>query len=217
MVRIKDDVFVYAEGGGSGAGSAGLQSEYRRVFSEFFRKTILGDARRPRLVVCGGRYQAFDAFQTAIRQGTNALLLVDSETAVDPAHEPPPASNWQPWVHLHRRDGWAKPPKATDDDCHLMVQCMESWFLADWETVKRFFGRGFEDSELPAGGIETIPKTTVYETLKKATRGCTPKGVYGKGAHSFKLLALIDPSKVTAASPWAERFIEELAKRKRKP
>lgn len=213
-MRIKDGVFVYAEGGGSGADSAELQGEYRRAFSEFFRKTVLGKTRRPRVVTCGGREQALDMFQTAIHQGKNALLLVDSETAVDPAHEPPPAGNWQPWAHLHRQAGWAKPPKATDDDCHLMVHCMESWFLADWQTVKNFFGQGFVVSGLPAGAIESIPKLTVYATLGHATRKCKTKAPYGKGPHSFKLLALIDPTKVTAASPWARRFIDELAKRK---
>ncbi len=30
--------------------------------------------------------------------------------------------------------------------------------------------------------------------------------LYGKGAHSFKLLATLDPAKLRAASPWAERF-----------
>ena len=213
-MSIKNDVFVYAEGGGSGADSAELQGEYRRAFSEFFRKTVLGRTRRPRVVTCGGREQALDMFRTAVQQGKNALLLVDSETAVDPAHEPPPADNWQPWAHLHRQAGWVKPPKATDDDCQLMVQCMENWFLADWPTVTNFFGRGFVASVLPTGAIESIPKLTVYATLQNATRNCKTRAPYGKGSHSFKLLALIDPINVMAASPWAKRFIDELARRK---
>jgi len=52
-----------------------------------------------------------------------------------------------------------------------------------------------------------------YQSLKTATAHCKTKAEYGKGAHSFKLLALIDPAKVTGASGWAERFINELKRR----
>lgn len=211
MVRIKDDVFVYAEGGGD---SDSMRAEFRQAFATFFLNTILGNTRRPRVVACGGRDKAFDMFQTAIAQGKNALLLVDSEAIVAPSHQPPPANNWRPWEHLRIRDGWVRPASATEDDCHLMVWCMESWFLADWKMVERFFGQGFDKSTIPAGTIESIPKASVYQCLQKATSKCKTKAPYGKGSHSFKLLALIDPNKVMSASPWAKRFVDELAKRK---
>lgn len=35
----------------------------------------------------------------------------------------------------------------------------------------------------------------------------------GKGEHSFRLLAMIDPEKVVKASPWAMRFVETLQAR----
>lgn len=213
-MRTKNDVVVYAEGASSGPNSVRSQIEYRQAFSNFFAKTVLGKTHRPRLVPCGGRGKAFEAFRTAISQGTNALLLVDSEDPVHPAHASPPEGNWEPWTHLKQRDNWEKPKNATDDDCHLMVQCMESWFLADWPAVKSFFGHGFAASGLPKGTVESILKDDVYNTLQKATQNCKTKAPYGKGLHSFKLLALIDPTKVMAASPWAKRFIDELAKRK---
>ena len=210
--RIKDDVYVYAEGGGD---SAALHTEFRQAFAEFLSKTTLGKTRRPRVVPCGGREQAFDSFKTAIGQGQNALLLVDSEDPVSAGHQAPPPENWQPWAHLKQQAGWDKPPAGTDDDCHLMVQCMESWFLADWFAVGAFFGTGFDASALPTNeNIEGVLKREVYQSLGKATAKCKTKAPYGKGAHSFKLLKLIDPAKVTSVSPWAKRFIEELAKRK---
>ena len=49
--------------------------------------------------------------------------------------------------------------------------------------------------------------------MKRSTRECKTKDAYGKGPHSFKLLAAVDPAKVTAASPWAKRFIECLKAR----
>lgn len=213
-MKIKNDVFVYAEGGGSGANSSAMQAEYRQAFAEFLLKTDLGTTRRPRVVTCGGRDQAFDMFRTAITQGKNALLLVDSEDNIDPAHEPPPVNNWKPWAHLLIRDGWVKPLGVDDDDCHLMVACMESWFLADWRAVGKFFGQGFNTVPLPAGPIEAVTKSNVYTALKLASQECKTKAVYGKGAHSFKLLSLINPGSVMAASPWAKRFVEELGKRK---
>lgn len=39
------------------------------------------------------------------------------------------------------------------------------------------------------------------------------KAEYGKGEHSFPLLARIDPATVMAASPWAKRFVDELKKK----
>lgn len=94
-----------------------------------------------------------------------------------------------------------------------MVQVMENWFLADRETLKTFFGQGFRENALPATSrpIEDVAKEDVYSALKQATRDCeTP---YGKGEHSFKLLERIDPAKVMAASPWAQRFVDELKKK----
>jgi hypothetical protein len=214
LVKIKNDVFVYAEGGGKGNDSSASQAEFRQAFAAFFSKTLLGTTRRPRVVTCGGRDQAFAMFTTAIAQGKNALLLVDSEDNVAPAHEPPPAGNWQPWAHLSLRDGWQKPARANDDDCHLMAPCMESWFLADWTAVGGFFGQGFTAAPLPTGPIEAVAKQDVYTALKQASKDCKTKAVYGKGAHSFKLLSLIDPTRVMAASPWAARFVQELGKRK---
>ena len=74
-----------------------------------------------------------------------------------------------------------------------------------------FFGKGFQSSALPTieNGVESISKKTVNESLKKATI-VSSKGVYGKGAHSFRLLEIIDPVKVTQASPWAKRLIDGL-------
>ncbi len=94
-----------------------------------------------------------------------------------------------------------------------MVQVMESWLLADRQTLKAFFGQGFRESALPAADrpIEDVTKEDVYSALKQATQNC--KAEYGKGEHAFKLLAKIAPAKVMAASPWAQRFVDELKKK----
>jgi len=207
--RKKSDVVIYVEGGGDGDE---LKSECRRAFKEFFAKTVLGTTRRPKVVACGGRNSAYDSFVTAIAQGKKALLLVDSEAPVALSNQI--EGKFNPWTHLLARDNWTKPASTSNDDCHLMTQCMESWFIADWSTTEKFFGQGFDGNRKPNGALEDVAKQDVYSTLELASKNCKTKAPYGKGAHSFKLLALISPDIVTGASPWAKRFIDELKKRK---
>lgn len=204
MKRIKDDVFVYAEGGGEGA----LAAEMRQAFAEFLGKTALGAARRPRVVPCGSRTDALHSFTTAIKQGRNALLLVDSEVPV--------AGLDQPWAHLAKSDGWPTPESADDRDCHLMVQCMETWFLADWRSLSSFYGQGFNEKLKRPLGVESVSKQEVLNLLARATKDCKTKAKssYIKANHSFKLMSLVSAEAVCAASPWARRFVEELLRRK---
>lgn len=165
----------------------------------------------PRIVACGSRQAAYNDFCTALSNGNPAMLLVDSEAPVA-ATQPP----WEPWLHLRDRvgDQWVQPAKANNDHCHLMVQCMEAWFLADRQTLKTFFGQGFNVNALPAAAnpIEGVAKLQIYQSLADATRDCKTKAPYDKSEHSFRLLALIDPAKVTTASGWTKRFIDEMKK-----
>ena len=72
-----------------------------------------------------------------------------------------------------------------------MVQVMESWFLADPDTLKAFYGREFRAGSLPRNqNIEQISKQDVERGLKHAT-SVTKKGDYydNKGKHSFAILA----------------------------
>jgi len=162
----------------------------------------------PRIIACGGRKEAYDDFCTGVHNdspATKAMLLVDSESPVEEA---------SPWAHLKKRTGdqWSRPSAASDDQCHLMVQCMESWFLTDRVALTEFFGQGLSGNALPNNpNIEEIDKKKVLNSLRNATRNCLPKGAYDKGNHSFKLLARIDPEKTVKASPWAKRFVEVLA------
>ena len=197
-------VTVYIEGGGNGRV---LRTKCRQGFSDFFRKAGLA-GRMPKLVACGGRDMAYDRFRTAF-DGSGEIfvvLLVDSEGPV--------TQNDGSWAHLRRRDNWQKPTQAMDDNAHLMVQCMEAWFLADKDTLAEYFGNGFNRNALPAQpNVEDIPKTDIERGLKNATRQCTPKGQYNKGRHSFAILAKISPEKVTAASPHAKRLIKTLGEK----
>jgi hypothetical protein len=204
-------VKLYVEGGGD---TAALKTACREGFTTFV--TNAGIKNRPRIVACGSRRDAFDSFCTAIASGEEAILLVDSEDIITAQNQQGEPDTWQPWAHLKARagDGWDKPKKATETGCHLMAQIMESWFLADRDALKTFFGQGFKENALPAANnaVESIAKQQVYNALAQATNNCKTKAAYGKGEHSFKLLTKINPAKVTKASPWAKRFVDELRK-----
>ena len=197
-------VKVYVEGGGD---NRSLRAQCREGFRDFFCKAGL-EGRMPSIHPCGGRMKAFKDFRTALKQAGAEdfiVLLVDSEEGVRIEGS---------WAHLKRRDDWDKPVAATDENAHLMVECMESWFLADQDELATFFGDGFRRKALPARPeVEDIPKKDVLNGLKVATRNCGKKGEYHKGRHSFKILSCLDPEKVTDASPHAKRLIETLIKK----
>jgi Domain of unknown function (DUF4276) len=194
-------VRVFVEGGG--VDNAALKTECRRAFAQLFEKAGL-EGRMPRTIVCGPRTDAFEQFSTALEEEGAAdasVLLVDAEA---------PVTHVSPWEHVRQRqgDGWQKPAGASDDHLHLMVECMESWFLADPEALAAFYGQGFNENALPKSAPEQVAKTDVYSALDRATRPTKTKGRYGKGTHSFKLLATLDPAKVCAACPAAKRFFD---------
>ncbi len=201
-------VKLFVEGGGK---HHDLRTECRRGFSEFLKKAGLVE-NMPRIVACGSRQEAYDSFCTALSQGTQALLLVDSEAPVGDDCMAGSPEEWKPWQHLRSRSGdcWEKTAQANDRNCHLMVQCMEAWLLCDRKALATFFAQGFHANALPSVGhaIESVEKATLYRSLKNATKSCKSKGEYGKGQHSFKILAIIDPLLVVSASPWAKRFID---------
>jgi len=91
-----------------------------------------------------------------------------------------------------------------------MVQCMETWFLADREALACFFASGFrEKAILKWPDLEGLEKDKVFEILASATK-LHKKKAYAKGKLSFELLAKISPSKVEKACPHAARFLNVL-------
>lgn len=195
---------LFVEGGGQ---NDALKAECRRAFRVLFEKAGLRD-RLPRIVACGSRRNAYDQFCTALksaRPSDLAFLLVDSEGPVVAS---------DPWKHVEVRsaDQWQRPSGAGQEHLHLMVQCMESWFLADRATLHRFFGQGFQDSALPGASraVEEVSKADLARGLERATHATATKGCYAKGRHSFAVLAELDVRQLRSASPWAERFFATL-------
>ena len=193
-------ITLYVEGGGD---SKALRTRCRRGFRKFFEKAGLG-GRMPRISACGGRREAYRRFRMRLVAGDRIpMLLVDAEG---------PFTTARPWQHLRNRDQWDRPSGAGDDHCHLMVQIMESWFLADKSALKSFYGQRFQAGALPGSRkIEHIAKADVMNRLHRATRK-TGKRSYreNKGSHSFMILAKINPTAVESAVPSARVLLDVL-------
>ena len=190
-------VRLYVEGGGD----RNSKIACREGFRSFVRKAG-AEGRMPKIIASGSRDEAYGDFKAAHAQGNvTAMLLVDAEEEVTASGA---------WDHLRSRDNWRRPPGASNDQCHLMVQVMESWFLADRPALQEYYGQRFRSQALPGSQhIEQVPKQDVLSGLERATRA-TIKGLYHKGRHSFEILASLDPASVTSASPYAKRFIQAL-------
>ena len=198
------NVKVYVEGAGRAKTS---KSEFRQGLKKFFEKTDL-KGRMPRFVCCGGRGSAYADFCIALSNADDSdfiVLLVDSEDPV--------VAGVGAWSHLKYRDDWDRPHGATDDNANLMVQCMESWFLADRQTLVQYYGDGFREKSLPSRtDVESVRKQDVFRGLDAAIRD-SKKGKYHKGNHAFEILGKLNPASVTAGSPNAKRLVTTLTKK----
>ena len=198
LVSVK----IFIEGGGD---YEETKAALRRGFGKLFEK-IVPHGRRPRIAVCGGRDQTFKDFRNAPRQTSfynRFLLIVDSEGPINPGAPV--------WAYLAGRDGWERPEGAAEADVHLMVQCMEAWFLADPGNLIGYYGEEFLRRSLPRrSNIEDISKGVVVKALDHATQGCQGKGAYHKTRHAPDLLERLDPKLLRTRSAFFDRLCREL-------
>ncbi len=197
---------IFVEGGGD---ANLLRTNCRKGFSNFLKKAGL-EGFMPRIVACGGREATFNSFCTAIKNGENAFLLVDSEEPVKAEYQNGSPETWKPFSHLQERDKWDKPQNADETHCHLMTQCMETWLIADRNALAKYFSKHFNANALPALGtdLEAKTKSDIYDILRRATSRCNKH--YDKGDNSFEILETIDPAIVTSQCAWAKRFVDIL-------
>ena len=162
----KKRIVLYVEGGGD---SDSLHVECRRAFSSFLEKVGLA-GKMPRIVACGSRDDAYDKFKTACCRSTSGcipLLLVDSEESVSDEYSAgTDCRKWRPWEHLKARDNWDRPENASDEQCNLMVECMENWLIADVESLRKYYGHDFNGNKISARAGNDV------EGLHKSNNTC---------------------------------------------
>jgi Domain of unknown function (DUF4276) len=194
---------LFVEGGGDQRATKDAFRDAMGRFLEPLRKLARSKGIRWHINACGGRQAAFSAYCTAVAQSPSVfnVLLVDSEGPVKAA---------SPWRHLKDRDGWDN-PGAEDKHCHLMVQAMEAWLVADRDNLRRFYGQAFNDKALPKNpNVEKVTKAALATALDMATRR-TKKGAYHKTNHAFRILETTSLKKVRTAASFCERLVTILA------
>lgn len=199
------EIRIYIEGGGD---ENRQKRSMIKGFSKFL-KSVKDLACSQNITwnisMCGKRNKAFRDFKNALESHPEAfnILLVDAEVTVTVSSS---------WEHLKSRDNWDKPSGTDDSHCHLMVQTMEAWFIADIETLKQFYGQGFLENSIPKNtNVEEIEKSRLENSLNRATEK-TGKGKYHKIKHAHELLQLLSVEKVRQASPHCDRLFKTLEK-----
>ena len=183
------EIRIYVEGGGNDRYSwkklrAGL-SNFLNPLRELARSRRIGWS----IIPCGSRNDTFKEFTMSLRHNPQAfnLLLVDSENKVTLPR----------WDHLRRQDRW-QVPTLPEEHCHLMVQMIEAWLIADPEALAEFYGQGFLLGAIPARqDVEAVAKDDLMRALDRATAR-TQKGRYHKISHCADLLGRLDPERVRA-------------------
>jgi Domain of unknown function (DUF4276) len=161
-----------------------------------------------RLIMCGSTAETFKDFLLGVKSHQNSFVafLIDADNEV--------GDNETPKSFLQKQEksrNWNF-ENVKDEQCHLMVQIMESWFLADVETLKSFYGQNFKHNAIPKQpNIEKIAKPDVEKSLDKAASE-TNKGKYHKIRHGAELLSKIETGKVRAKAAHCNRLFETINK-----
>ena len=143
LVSVK----VYLEGGGRGSNRKGRKggrseqsSKYREGFSKFVRKVGLTGKNASIRALREQRKLPSKTFARQFESGEAMLsCLCRCRKAGDGSRTMATSQGPQ--------DNWNRPEATTDDHCHLMVQVMESWFLADTDALKSYLSPGIPVKE----------------------------------------------------------------------
>ena len=186
--------YIYIEGGGD---SKGLHVRCRQGFRQLLERCGFS-GRMPRLVACGGRSAAYGDFKTAheSNKAEYVAMLIDSEKPVSNPEET--------WDHLRNCDRWERPDGADDEQVLFMTTCMETWIVADRDTLRQHYGSSLQESALPSLiSLEQGNRQDIQEGLKRATRNCS--NAYQKGKRSFEILGKLEPETMVSNLPAFQR------------
>ena len=186
--------YIYIEGGGD---SKELHVRCRQGFRQLLERCGFS-GRMPRLVACGGRSAAYGDFKTAheSNKAEYVAMLIDSEKPVSNPEET--------WDHLRNCDRWERPDGADDEQVLFMTTCMETWIVADRDTLRQHYGSSLQESALPLLiSLEQGNRQDIQEGLKRATRNCS--NAYQKGKRSFEILGKLEPETMVSNLPAFQR------------
>jgi Domain of unknown function (DUF4276) len=236
-------VLLYVEGGHRDDIELDLDFEsdnanFRRNLTRFVGRSLTCEIQGWSLdvVLGGGRDEAIKRFNDDVenqvaeeqRRGRAInkvrILLVDSEGAIRKGQKCK--------AHLNSQTAWQLGNRVAENRVFLMVQCMESWFVADpngldayYRTMKLTFDKSVLTEEVQkvrakfrSAGIEQIPKTGKKITHNGEQIRNIPAFIISRALkrrdysknHGFGIIGFIDPDVVRAACPHCEDFLATL-------
>ncbi len=185
------EIRIYIEGDTKHKGK-NTDITLRQGFNLFFRE-LVDKAKNKNItlrpITYGSKFETFKKFLDGKReyQNTFVLFLLDSDAPID--------ENETPKSFLQKQNPLWHLQEAEENQCHLMVQVMESWFFSDKEKLSEFYGQKFNlNKRAKNTNVEKIKKSDVENQLANATKN-TQKGEYHKTKHGAKLLEIISPQK----------------------
>lgn len=203
------EIKLYVEGGGKGSHKRAT-IKLQQGFNAFFARLKCAAQSKKisfKIIPAGNTQSTYDDFIFSVTNSPQSfnLLLVDSDAALK--------ENESARDFLQKKYKKWKLQTVKDEQCHLMVQIMESWFIADIDALKKLYGQAFNESAIPKNkNVEAIAKEKIESSLKTATVK-TQKKEYHKIEHGAKLLELIDPQKVRDSAPNCERLFQIISQK----
>jgi hypothetical protein len=197
-------ILVYIEGEGGGGSTEKrrfLDGEFRKAWKQFLQPLAdmasgKGVTRFQCIPGRGGASTA-DRFANHLPQHIGALriLLIDSEVPVKDVA--------RPWAVLKQKC----PEWADDKNCYMMVQCLETWLLADVDSLRTYYNKHkstFQDNKLKAwANLEAIPRKTLQKALEEATAKCSNPYSHSDGN---LLIAIVQREKLLQLKSVARLF-----------
>lgn len=202
------EIRIYIEGDTKQKGK-NTDITLRQGFNYFFR-ALIDEAKHKNItlrpITYGSKYETFKKFLNGAEEYPDSfvLFLLDSDAPV--------AENETPKSFLQKQNPLWHLQSVAENQCHLMVQMMESWFFADKDKLAKFYGQNFNRNALAKNkNVEKIPKLNVESGLANATKN-TQKGEYHKTRHGAKILELINPQNVRDAAPHCNELFKAITK-----
>lgn len=197
-------VRLYVEGG-----PVGVNSDALRAFRTAFKRHLVRlDSRLKdmEVVARGSVHTTIKSYAEGFRQfspESQVALLVDSD---GPVTAPSCAEHLKPKLDA------AGVPKNARALVFLMVQCMESWFIADLAALKQCFGGKLRDQVIPRHtDVEAVSVKDVLSALNESVKQ-TPTAKYHKVQHGTRILESLNPVQVAARSKHAGELHDFLRK-----
>lgn len=195
------DIYLIIEGDNKRS-----EPQFRKAFRHFFRDLYEAAEQKGikfhSPIMAGSNREALKDFTRQWKSSKDAfvVLLVDADAVVT-----------QPrWQHLKQHRKWDDVPAVDEKHCHLMVTAMETWLIADLETLASYYKQGFNPKLIPKNtNVEQVSNKKVLQALNAATKE-TSKGKYHKTRHAPDILYLLNPEKVRQAAPHCKLLFETL-------